>query len=99
MAEQMQRPDEFLDEVREARELDQLGLNPIDTQYLEILERENRPIGEQAVLNMLGAVDRERIIDEVEPFLKRLGLIRMGPRGREITPEGKQYVLDRRRSG
>lgn len=89
---------EHLREVRTARELDEFGLTPLDLQCLSVLERENRPVGEQSLLNMLGNVDRDRIVDEVEPFLVRLGFIRLGARGREITPEGRAYVLERRRS-
>lgn len=89
---------EHLEEVRKAQEIDKLGLTMIDHEYLDILERENRPVGENALLNMLGTVDKNRILDEVEPFLKRLGFIRLGPRGREITAEGREYVLTRRRN-
>jgi Holliday junction resolvasome RuvABC ATP-dependent DNA helicase subunit len=89
---------EHLEEVRKAREIDTLGLTPIDMDYLIILERENRAIGEQAMLNMLGTVDKNRVLDEVEPFLKRHNFIKLGPRGREITPEGKEYVLSKRRA-
>ncbi len=97
-----ERPDrpvlEHLEEVRKAREIDKLGLTAIDMEYVVTLERENRPIGEQAMLNMLGTVDKNRVLDEVEPFLKRQGFIRLGARGREITAEGKEYVLSKRRN-
>ncbi len=89
---------QHLEEVRRAQEIDNLGLTLTDNEYLEILERENRPVGETAMLNMLGTVDKDRILNEVEPFLKRLGFIKLGPRGREITPEGKEYVLGKRRA-
>jgi DNA phosphorothioation-dependent restriction protein DptH len=90
---------EHLEEVRRAQEIDNLGLTVTDHAYLEILERENRAVGEQAVVNMLGTVDKGRVLNEVEPFLKRLGFIRLGQRGREITPEGREYVLTKRRTG
>ena len=89
---------EHLDEVRKAREIDKLGLTPIDMEYLVVLEREGRAIGEQAMLNMLGTVDKNRVLDEVEPFLKRHGFIKLGPRGREITAQGKEYLLSKRRN-
>lgn len=97
VAERSQTPLEHLDEVRASRELDELGLNPLDRQYLEILQLQDRPLGERPLLNMLGTVDKDRIVDEVEPFLKRQGFIQMGPQGREITAEGKNYVLQHRR--
>jgi Holliday junction resolvasome RuvABC ATP-dependent DNA helicase subunit len=89
--------EEHLEEVRKTRQIDSLGLMRLDAQYLELLEREGRPLGETAVLNMLGQVDRARVTEEIEPFLRRLGFIKHGPRGREITPEGRAYLLARRR--
>jgi Holliday junction resolvasome RuvABC ATP-dependent DNA helicase subunit len=86
---------QHLDDVRQARELDELGLTLTDLDYLSHLARENRPIGEQTILNMLGTVDRDRVVDEIEPFLRSLGFIRFGPRGREITEEGKDYLMGR----
>ncbi len=88
---------EHLEEVRVAREVDSLGLTRLDLQYLALLHRENRPVGEQPLVHMLANVDRDRIIDEVEPFLARLGFIRLGARGREITPEGRSYLLEHQR--
>ncbi len=87
--------DRHLDEVRRSRELDELGLTPMDLEYLSHLLRENRPVGEQTILNMMGTVDPHRVLNEIEPFLRTLGLIRFGPRGREITEEGKNYVVRR----
>lgn len=89
--------EEHLEDVRRARELDENGLTLIDREYLNILEQEQRPVGEKAITNMLGTVDRERITDEIEPFLRRRGFIRFGPQGREITPKGREYVLAKRR--
>ena len=92
--------DQHLEEVAHAREMDDLGLRPLDIQYLELLEREGRPMGEQAILNMLQSVDRDRILNEVEPFLvRRLHFAALGPRGREITLQGRDYLLARRRAG
>jgi Holliday junction resolvasome RuvABC ATP-dependent DNA helicase subunit len=99
VAEHVKSTAAHLEEVREAREMDQLGLTPIDRQYLDLLEREGRPVGEQPLLKMLGTVDRDRVLDEVEPLLRRLNFIRLGPKGREITQQGKEYLLDRRRRG
>jgi DNA phosphorothioation-dependent restriction protein DptH len=88
-----------LDDVRRAREIDEKGLTPMDFAYLELLERSNRPVGEQVVLNMLRTVDKDRILNEIEPFLSRLGFVKHGPQGREITSAGKEYILSKRRTG
>ncbi|MHB8618019.1 MAG: Holliday junction DNA helicase RuvB C-terminal domain-containing protein [Chloroflexota bacterium] len=89
---------EHLEEVRKAREVDHRGLTRLDLEYLGLLVREARPLGEQPLSNMLGTVDRDRIVDEVEPFLARLGFIKLGARGREITPEGQEYWVERQRA-
>ncbi|MGI9075490.1 MAG: AAA family ATPase [Bryobacteraceae bacterium] len=89
--------EEHLEDVRHARELDQNGLTLTDLEYLSILEGEHRPVGEKAITNMIGTVDRERITDEIEPFLRRRSFIRFGPQGREITAAGREYILARRR--
>ncbi len=89
--------EEHLEEVQKAREIDVLGLTLTDRQYLTVLEKEGKPVGEKAIINILGAVDKDRIINEIEPFLRRLGFIKLGGQGREITPEGIDYILSKRR--
>ncbi len=86
-------PSQHLEEVRTARELDELGLTLSDIEYLKLLKREGRPIGEQAILNMMRTVDKDRILNDIEPYLIQLGFIKLGVRGREITDEGIQYLL------
>ncbi len=90
---------EHLDEVRRAREIDARGLTRMDFEYLAILEKSNNPVGEQNILNLMRTVDKDRILNEVEPFLVRLGFILHGPRGRELTSEGREYLLAHRARG
>ena len=87
---------EHLDDVRRAREIDERGLTRMDFQYLAILERASGAVGEQNILNLMRTVDKDRILNEVEPFLVRLGFIKHGPRGRELTTEGREYFLAHR---
>jgi DNA phosphorothioation-dependent restriction protein DptH len=87
---------EHLDDVRRAREIDENGLTRMDFEYLAILERASGPVGEQNILNLMRTVDKDRILNDVEPFLVRLGFIRHGPRGRELTNEGREYLLTHR---
>ncbi len=82
---------EHLDRVGRARETDERGLTVLDWQYLETLERWG-PLGESNITTRLGTVDRDRVLEEVEPFLLRLGLITKGLRGREINPEGRRSL-------
>ena len=98
VAERPLNPLDHLEEVREACELDAIGLGPLDIEYLEVLEREGEAVGETKLLNLLGTVDKNAIVDEVEPFLRRLNFIRFGRTGRELTAEGAEHILARRRN-
>ena len=82
-----------LEDVRRAREIDERGLTQMDFEYLAILERAGGPVGEQNILNLMRTVDKDRVLNEIEPFLVRLDFIRHGPRGRELTSEGREYLL------
>jgi Holliday junction resolvasome RuvABC ATP-dependent DNA helicase subunit len=91
--------DAHLEEVRRTRGIDDNGLGHLDLNYLELLERSG-PLGEQRLLSMLGSVDRERILTEVEPHLvKRLKLVQMTPKGRELTDLGRRYMAKVRKVG
>jgi Holliday junction resolvasome RuvABC ATP-dependent DNA helicase subunit len=87
---------QHLEDVRLAREIDSKGLTRMDFEYLAILERAAGPVGEQNILNLMRTVDKDRILNEVEPFLVRLGFIKHGPRGRELTSDGREYLLAHR---
>jgi Holliday junction resolvasome RuvABC ATP-dependent DNA helicase subunit len=92
--------DGHLEDLRTTHEIDEIGLRPLDYQYLEVLDSEKRPMGEQALANLIATADKDRIVDEVEPFLRKLGFIRFGTRGREITEKGSHYLLDlKKKSG
>ena len=87
---------DHLDKVRSDRELDKCGLTRMDLEYLDLLERTGRPLGFKTIENQLRTVDKERILNDVEPFLSRLGLIRHGAQGREITQNGIDYLMAKR---
>jgi DNA phosphorothioation-dependent restriction protein DptH len=99
VSEQEKPLSEHLDDVRHAREIDENGLTRMDFEYLAILERAGGPVGEQNILNLMRTVDKDRILNDVEPFLVRLGFIKHGPRGRELTGEGREYLLAHRLTG
>jgi DNA phosphorothioation-dependent restriction protein DptH len=85
-----------LNDVRRAREIDERGLTRMDFEYLAILERAGGPVGEQNILNLMRTVDKDRVLNEIEPFLVRLDFILHGPRGRELTNGGREYLLAHR---
>jgi Holliday junction resolvasome RuvABC ATP-dependent DNA helicase subunit len=99
VSEQEKALPNHLEDVRRAREIDARGLTKMDFEYLSILERAPGPVGEQNILNLMRTVDKDRILNEVEPFLVRLGFIKHGPRGRELTNEGRGYLLSHRARG
>lgn len=90
---------DHLDDVRRTREIDDRGLTRMDFEYLSILERSGTPVGEQNILNLMRTVDKDRVLNDVEPFLVRLGFIQHGPRGRELTANGREYLLAHRAQG
>jgi len=90
---------EHLDDVRRAREIDEKGLTRMDFEYLAILERAGGPVGEHNILNLKRTVDKDRVLNEIEPFLVRLDFIKHGPRGRELTNQGREYILSHRLRG
>ena len=48
---------------------------------------------------MLGNIDKDRFLEEVEPLLvARMQLVRRTGRGREITQEGRRYLIEFRRT-
>ncbi|MCY3714723.1 MAG: AAA family ATPase [Gemmatimonadetes bacterium] len=90
--------EEHLEEVKRTRLIDGNGLGPVDIEYLELLEREARPLGERNILAMLTNIDKNRVTEEVEPLvIARLRLAKKTDRGREITPDGRRYLLELRR--
>lgn len=90
---------DHLEEVRRTRLVDKFGLGPIDIEYLELLEQEGKPLGERNILTMLGNIDKERFLEEVEPLLvARLKLVRRTGRGREITSAGRHYLAEMRKA-
>lgn len=99
VSEQQKPLSDHLDDVRRAREIDENGLTRMDFEYLAILERAGGPVGEANILNLMRTVDKDRILNDVEPFLVRLGFIKHGPRGRELTSEGREYLLAHRLGG
>ena len=91
---------QHLEEVRRTRLIDDNGLGPADMEYLDLLEREARPLGETNILTMLPSIDKDRVLEEVEPLLvARMKLVRRTSKGREITEEGRRYLIDLRKAG
>ena len=67
-------------------------------QNLELLAREQRPLGENAIKAKLADVDALRVTDDIEPYLMLLGLSVITQKGRQITAAGQRFLKDARES-
>jgi Holliday junction DNA helicase RuvB len=68
--------------------IDKLGLDGQDRKYLETIIRtfNGGPVGVEAVAHTMN-LPPDTLVDEVEPFLLRAGLVVRTPRGRRVTAE------------
>ena len=73
--------------------IDSLGLDGQDRKYLQTIARvfHGGPVGVEAVAHTMNlAVDT--LVDEVEPYLLRSGLVIRTPRGRRVTPAAYDHL-------
>jgi len=73
--------------------IDALGLDQQDRKYLATIVRvfHGGPVGVEAVAHTMNlAVDT--LVDEIEPYLLRSGLLIRTPRGRKVTPAGHDHL-------
>lgn len=70
------------------------GVTRDDVRYLELLQREARPMGERAIRAHLYDIDQQIISDDIEPFLLHLEFIAVIDKGRKITSAGKTFLKD-----
>lgn len=74
-------------------EVDEIGLEILDRNYLECLVRnfEGGPVGLSTISVSMGE-ESDTLEDVVEPFLIQRGLIKRTPRGRVATPRGFEHL-------
>ena len=84
--------EQALETVAKTKLIDELGLTSEDRRYLQVLMRHGGPLGMDPLLNMLGILDKPHVTDQIEPYLQTLGFIKLTAQGRQLTPEGRQYV-------
>jgi Holliday junction DNA helicase RuvB len=73
--------------------IDNRGLDSQDRKYMETIVHvfHGGPVGVEAVGHTMNiAIDT--LIDEVEPFVLRTGLVVRTPRGRRVTPAGYEHL-------
>ena len=73
--------------------IDELGLDGQDRRYLETVIRvfHGGPVGVEAVAHTMNLAP-DTLVDEVEPYLLRSGLIVRTPRGRKATPTAYEHL-------
>lgn len=73
--------------------IDDLGLTKDDRRYLETLRDgfKGGPAGIRALASAMHE-DPDTVENVYEPYLLRLGFIERSPRGRMLTPKGKEYL-------
>jgi len=69
-------------------EIDALGLEPLDREYLAVLRRADRAMSLANLASMLGET-QDTLRDIVEPVLLNLGLIAISGKGREIVDNSR----------
>ncbi len=73
--------------------IDKLGLDPQDRRYLEtiITIYSGGPVGVEAIAHTMNTAP-DTLIDDVEPFLLRGGLLIRSPRGRRVTEKTYNHL-------
>lgn len=77
----------------EMQGIDKLGLDGQDRRYLETIIRlfHGGPVGVEAVAHTMNLAP-DTLVDEIEPFLLRSGLVIRTPRGRKATPAAYDHL-------
>jgi Holliday junction DNA helicase RuvB len=74
-------------------QIDALGLDELDRQYLETLIRhyDGGPAGIEAISASMGH-ERDTLEDMVEPYLLQIGFVIRTPRGRAVRPSAWEHL-------
>lgn len=83
----------LVDQALDFLDVDQLGLQPLDRQYLKVLIENYKggPAGIEAIAASISE-DRTTLEEMVEPFLLKEGLMVRTSRGRAVTDKAYQYL-------
>ncbi len=84
---------ELARQALEMQAIDILGLDGQDRKYLETIIRvfHGGPAGVEAVAHTMNAAV-DTLVDEIEPFLLRTGLVVRTPRGRKVTAAAYEHL-------
>jgi holliday junction DNA helicase RuvB len=84
---------ELARQALEMQQIDVFGLDSQDRKYLETIIRvfHGGPAGVEAVAHTMNAAP-DTLVDEIEPFLLRTGLVVRTPRGRKVTAAAYEHL-------
>ena len=84
---------EVLERALNDQKIDEKGLDYLDRRYLSFLKINNdNPIGLESIAAGLGE-DSTMLEFIIEPYLIQIGFLIRTPRGRLLTPLGKEYIF------
>ncbi|NLE65718.1 MAG: Holliday junction branch migration DNA helicase RuvB, partial [Elusimicrobia bacterium] len=83
----------LVEEAMEKLKIDRLGLDELDRKMLIAILRSfsGGPVGIEALAATLNE-EVDTLVDVVEPYLLKIGLLRRTSRGREIAPEARSHL-------
>ena len=87
--------DDLARQALEMRGVDIRGLEGQDRKYLTVLSTvfTGGPAGLNAIAHTMN-IPPDTLEDEVEPYLLQVGFIQRTPRGRMLTPEGRDHISE-----
>ena len=77
----------------DAQRIDRLGLDEVDRRVLKVIldQYDGGPVGLEALAATLNE-EADTLVDVVEPYLLKSGLLRRTPRGREATKAASEHL-------
>ena len=80
-------------EVFKSLEIDKIGLDKNQKEYLTILNKYGKPLGIESISGRLD-LPLEQVKYMIEPYLRQKGMVTSSTQGREITTKGVEHILN-----
>jgi Holliday junction resolvasome RuvABC ATP-dependent DNA helicase subunit len=81
-----------LERLRVEEGLDRNGLDQVCWAALRLLAKQARPLGRETLAQQMGVVDEDKLVSEIIPSLRYLGLVEQVAGGQVITDRGRNYL-------
>lgn len=81
-----------LEKLRVEEGLDRNGLDQVCWAALRLLAKQARPLGRETLAQQMGLVDEDKLVSEIIPSLRSLGLVEQVAGGQVITDRGRNYL-------